>query len=161
MARRRSRQYKQMSTVHTETVNDSDWSSIMVFQKQDDSMTSAYLDRVRISFVLDTDEGDTPQAFIFCLSTDKELDSSTAHNNDGRIISATATTGAGGVASLPCQRRITMNYDGTSTAIQEMLESTSGAPIYLHVYGSDDSSNPKNIYCIVESWGRWHKQTAL
>ena len=164
MARRRSKMYKQISNVHIETINDSDWSSFLVFQKQDDSMTSAYIDKVRISWVIDSDEGaDAAGAgFLFAASTDKALESSDteADDNSGRIIAASGTRGGGGTVTLPINRRITMNYDGTSTAIIEMLESTSGAPIYLHTYASDTGA-AKNLYLIVETWGRWFKATNL
>jgi len=165
MARRSRKMYKQVSNVHIETINDSDWSSFLVYQKQDDSMTSAYIDKVRISWVIDSDEGaDAAGAgFLFCASTDQALESSDteADDNSGRIIAASGTRGGGGTVTLPIKRRITLNYDGTSSSvISSMLESMFGAPIYLHTYASDTGA-AKNLYLIVETWGRWFKATNL
>ena len=158
MARRRSKMYKQISNVHLEAVgDDGDWSSFMIYKKQDNSMTSAYIDKIRISWCLG--EEDNPnskqQGFLFASSLDSALDSTTPSNNDGNIISATASRGGAGVAVLDIKRRITSNESQHSTQ-----ESTAGWPIYLHVRSSQ-IGEPTEVYLIVETWGRWFSATSL
>ena len=124
-------------------------------------MKSAYVDKIRISYCLQTNENDDlSQGVIFVASHDNALDSSTPANNDGNIISASATRGAGGVVTLPIQRRITVDYDGADTNVLNLLKGTSGAPIYLHMHKSKTGESV-NYYLVVETWGRWFEQTSL
>jgi len=153
--------YKQISNVHVETVNTGDWSSFLKLEKQDPSMKSAYIDKVRISWVLDSDEGSDPnEALLFVASHDKALDSTTPSNNDGQIICASASRGGGGVVTLDIKRRITVDYDGADAGILELLEGTAGAPIYLHVHKSRTGS-PGDYLLVVETWGRWFTAESL
>ena len=153
--------FKQISNVHLETVATQDWSSFLQLEKQDPSMRSAYIDKVRISWVLDTDEADAvKEGLLFVASHDHALDSSTPANNDGNIIAATATRGAAGVSTLNIQRRITVDYDGASSDTLTLLKGMSGAPIYLHAYKANTGS-PANFYLVIETWGRWFKSTSL
>ena len=161
MARKKSKMFKQISNVHLETVNTQDWSSFLKLEKQDPSMKSAYIEKVRISWVLDTDEADAvKEGLLFVASHDKELDSTTPSNNDGNVISATASRGAGGVCTIDVRRKITTAYDGADVGVLELLEGTSGAPIYLHVYKANTGS-PANFYLVIETWGRWFSATSL
>nr|AGA18331.1 hypothetical protein [uncultured marine virus] len=161
MARRRSKMFKQVSNVHLETVEEADWSSFLKLEKQDPSMKSAYIDKIRISWLLDTDEGDDPNnAILFVASHDDALDSSTPANNDGYVISATASRGGGGVVTLDIKRRITMDYVGSNAEVQKLLTGSSGAPIYLHARKSDTGSQ-SNYYLVIETWGRWFDATSL
>ena len=155
MARRKM--YKTVTNVHTEDIADSDWSSFMIYKKQDNSMTSAYIDRVKISWVLDQEDNPNSelQGFLFAASLDSALDSSTPSNNSGNIISATAGNGAGGVAYLDIKRRIISNESQHSTT-----ESTAGWPVYLHVR-SNEIGEATKLYVIVETWGRWFEATDL
>ena len=125
-------------------------------------MRSAYIDKVRISWVIDSDEQDTPDGagILFCASYDKALDSSTPSNNDGQIIAATARYGVAGVSTLDLKRRITINYDGSDGGTLELLEGTSGAPIYLHAYKANNNQST-NFYLVIEVMGRWFKATSL
>jgi len=149
--------YKQVNNVHTETIGDSDWSSFMIYKKQDNSMTSAYIDRVKISWVVNQEDNPNSkqQGFLFASSLDSALDSDTPANNTGNIISATACNGGGGVAYLDIKRRITSNETQHSTT-----ESTSGFPIYLHVRSSEIGEET-SLYVIIETWGRWFEATDL
>jgi hypothetical protein len=160
MARRKSKMFKQISNVHLETVNDADWSSFLKLEKQDPSMKSAYIDKVRISWVIDSDETSLHNGLLFCASHDNALDSTTPANNDGNIIAATASRGGGGVVTLDVKRRVTIDYDGANASVLELLEGTSGAPVFLHVYPSDMDSS-RNIYMVIETWGRWFTATSL
>ena len=161
MARRKTRMFKQISNVHLETVSVQDWSSFLKLEKQDPSMKSAYIDKVRISWVLDSDESTDPnEALLFVASHDKALDSSTPANNDGNIIAASAVRGGGGVTTLDIRRRVTVDYDGTDAGVLSLLEGTSGAPIWLHAYKSNTGS-PGNYYLVIETYGRWFSATSL
>ena len=124
-------------------------------------MTSAYVDKVRISWVLASDEpGGENEGLLFVASHDTALDSSTPANNDGNIIAATATRGAAGTTTLNIKRRITTNYDGSSSDTLVLLEGMSGAPIYLHAYKAETGSDA-DFYMVIETWGRWFKAESL
>ena len=124
-------------------------------------MKSAYIDKVRISWLLDTDESDDPNnAILFVASHDNALDSSTPANNDGNIIAATASRGGGGVATLVINRRITIDYDGAASDTLDLLRGTAGAPVFLHARKSDTGSQ-SNYYLVIETWGRWFSATSL
>ena len=161
MARRKSKMFKQVSNVHIETIADSDWSSFLYLEKQDPSMRSAYIDKVRISYVLASEESTGEnQGIMFVASYDNSLDSTTAANNDGKIIAATAKHGNAGTIVLDIKRRITIDYDSADASIRELLEGTAGAPIYLHAHKSRTGSS-ENWYLVVETYGRWFSATAL
>ena len=157
---RRTKMFKQISNVHVETVANDDWSSFLELQKQDPSMKSAYIDKVRISWCTDTDEGLDNQGLLFVASHDTALDSNTASNNDGQIIAATASRGAAGVVTLDIKRRITTYYDGADAGILGLMEGTAGAPIRLHVRKADHSQDA-NFYFVIETYGRWFSAEAL
>ena len=152
MARRR-RMFKTISNIHAETVNDSDWSSFAVIDKQQDSMASCYVDKVRISWVINQEETEVQTGFLFVASTDSDLDSATPANNDGRVISASASRGGAGVCSLDIKRRVESNATGTEGL-------GAAPPIYLHVR-SAEIGEATAAYLVVETWGRWHKVTSL
>ena len=151
--------FKQISNVHVEDVADNDWSSFLKLEKQDPSMKSAFIDKVRISWVgLEGVERDN--GLLFVASHDNALDSSTPGNNDGNIISASASRGGGGVVTLDIKRRITIDYDSADAAILELLEGSSGAPVYLHLHKAYSGAN-QEFYLVIETWGRWFSATAL
>ena len=162
MARRRkNRMFKQISNVHVETVAENDWSSFLKLEKQDPSMKSAYIDKIRISWVLDSDESTDPNLGLMVVAShDSALDSTTPANNDGQIIAASANRGAAGVLTLDIKRRITIDYDSADASILELLEGTAGAPVYLHAYKAATNS-AANYYLVVETWGRWFSATSL
>jgi len=160
MARRRSKLYKQISNVHVETVAEGDWSSFMKLDKQDPSMRSCYIDKVRISWVVDTQETSAAQqGLLFVASHDSALNSTTPSANDGNIIAASASRGGAGVITLDIKRRIDMSYDGADAGVLELLEGSNG-PIYLHSYKADTGSDA-NFYLVVETWGRWFSAESL
>ena len=148
--------------MHLEAVVDGEWSSFLRLEKQDPSMKSAYIDKVRISWVIGTDEGadNNQNACLFVASHDVALDSSTPSNNDGNVISAGATRGPGGVTTLDIKRRITTNYDDDDVNIRKLLEGTTGAPIYLHVRRANTGQNA-SVYLCMEIYGRWFSAESL
>ena len=152
--------FKQVSNVHMETIADSTWNSFLKLEKQDPSMQSAYIDKIRISYALDSEESSGENSgVLFCASTDSAL-SGTPANNDGLIIAATGKHGVAGTITLDVKRRITIDYDGASADTLELLQGTAGAPIYLHAYKADTGSS-ENWLLVVETFGRWFSATSL
>ena len=160
MARRKSKMFKQISNVHVESVADNDWSSFLKLEKQDPSMKSAYIDKVRISMVGTTNTTSKQNGLLFVASHDNALDSSTPANNDGNVIAATATRGNGGVVTLDIKRRVTIDYDGSSSDTLALLSGSQGAPIYLHMHKSTTGAT-QNYYLVIETYGRWFSATSL
>ena len=148
--------------MHVETIADQDWSSFLKISKQEDSMRSAYVHKARITWTLDSDEGtdNAGMGFMFVASTDNALSSTTPSDNDGQIISASASRGGGGVVTLDIRRRITTNYDGADAQILDLLKGSGDAPIYLHAYKSDTNASA-NLFLVVEVWGHFHDTEAL
>ena len=151
MAKKRTL-FKTVSNVHVESIANATWSSILRLDKMQDSFNSAYVEKVRISFVSGEDDSDENQAWLFCSSLDDTM-SATAANNDGQVISASATSGAGGVVTLPVKRSVRSNETPSGT-------SEAGNPIYIHIRAAATGAEQK-AYMIIETWGRFHKATAL
>ena len=152
--------FKQVSNVHMETIGDSTWNSFLKLEKQDPSMQSAYIDKIRISYALDSEESSGENSgLLFCASLDNEL-SGTPANNDGLIIAATGKHGVAGTITLDVKRRITVDYDGSATDTLTLLQGMAGAPIYLHAYKADTGSS-ENWLLVVETFGRWFSATSL
>jgi len=161
MARRKSKMFKQISNVHVENISDNDWSSFLKLEKQDPSMTSAYIDKVRISWVSTTELSTSGGGvgLLFVASHDIALNSSTPSLNDGNIIAVSATRGGGGVVTLDIKRRITL-ADVADTEIRALLEGSTGAPVWLHAHKST-TGGAQNFYLVIETYGRWFKATSL
>ena len=159
---KKAKLFKQISNVHLEAVVDDDWSSFLKLTKQDPAMKSAYIDKVRVSWVLGTDEGgdNAGQGVLMVASHDDALDSTTPSNNDGNIICSSASRGAGGVITLDVRRRITMDYVGSNAEVQKLLTGSSGAPIYLHVRRALTGQNA-SLYLVIETYGRWFEAESL
>jgi len=125
-------------------------------------MRFAYVDKVRVSWTLDSDEGtdNAGMGFMFVASTDNALNSTTPSANDGAVISASACRGGGGVVTLPIKRRITTNYEGSDAQVLALLAGSGTAPIYLHAYKSDTNQSA-NLFLCVEVWGHYHDAQTL
>jgi len=124
-------------------------------------MRSAYIDKVRISYVLDSEESTGENTgLMFVASHDSALDSSTAANNDGQIIAATARHGYAGTITLDIKRRVTIDYDGSSADTLQLLQGTTGAPIWLHAHKATTGSS-ENWYLVIETYGRWFSATSI
>jgi len=107
---------------------------------------------VRISFVAAEEEAEPNVGVLFVASLDNTM-SATAADNDGQIISATASRGAGGVTTLMIDRRVTSNEVNSNS-------SQAGDPIYLHARAATIGETT-SLYLVVETWGRYHKVTSL
>ena len=153
--------FKQISNVHLESISEGDWSSFLKLDKQDPSMKRAYIDKVRISWVLNSieDTKGAAQGLLFVASHDSALNSTTPSANDGNIITATATRGGAATATLSIKRSIDMSYDGADAGVLELLEGSNG-PIYLHAYKAQ-TSGAANFYLVIETYGRWFSAESL
>ena len=111
-------------------------------------MTSAYVDKVRVSFILDDIAGVgvnvIPFGYLFTAST-----SNSDPTNSNYVISASASgNSGGGVVTLPIKRRIVDNDhdanagDHAISLFVEATDATSTADVTLRM--------------IVEAFGRWH-----
>ena len=124
-------------------------------------MRSAYIDKVVISYVLNSEESTGEnQGLMFVASYDSTLDSATAANNDGQIIAARARHGNAGTTTLDIKRRVTIDYDGASADTLQLLQGTTGAPIFLHAHKSTTGSS-EDWYLVIETYGRWFSATSL
>lgn len=144
--------FKTISNVHVETIANDTWSSFAILDKMQDSFKSAYIEKVRISFVCAQEEAEPNIGVLFVASLDNTM-SATAADNDGQIISATASRGAGGVTTLMIDRRVTSNESVSNS-------SQAGDPIYLHARAATIGEST-GLYLVVETWGRYHKVTSL
>ena len=149
MARTR-KNFKQLNNSHLETV-ETNWNSFAKIYKQQESMTSCYIEKVRVSYLMrDVASAETP-GFMFVVSTDDDLDDTNPGANDGRIIEAKARSGAAGTVTLDIKRRIEDN-DTDINSGHGML--------WLHVRPTDTGTS-ENLELVIESWGRWHKLEAV
>jgi len=150
--KRTNNHFKTVSNVHVETLPDRTWNSCLRIDKMQDSFNSAWVDKVRISFVYDSEESEPNVGLLFATSLDDTL-SGTASDNEGAIISASASQGPAGVVSLPVKRSVRSNETPGDT-------SEAGNPIYVHLRGVA-IGEAANILMVIETWGRWHKATSL
>ena len=130
------------------------WQLFATIDKQQTQITSAYLEKVRISYMLyDTPTtGSAAQAGImFCASIEDSLDSSVAGNNNGKIISAAAGRLIGGTVVLDVKRSIKSNAEEVGRA---------DGPIYLFVRNTDGLTTT-NALTTLESHGRYIKVTTV
>jgi hypothetical protein len=128
--------------------SEGEWKLFATIDKQQTQITSAYLEKVRLSYLLyDTPAtGDAAQAGImFCASIEDSLDSSTASNNDGKIIAAAAGRLIGGTVVLDVKRSIKSNAEEVGRA---------DGPIYLFVRNTDGLTTT-NALLTLESHGRY------
>ena len=152
MADSKRSMFKTISNVHLETLPDQTWNSCLRVDKMQDSFNSAYVDKIRISFVLNQEETEPNVGLMFATSLDDTL-SATASSNDGKIISASATNGPAGVVVLPVKRSVRSNETPSDT-------SEAGNPIYVHLRGVAIGEST-TVLMVIETWGRWHKATSL
>ena len=147
----KKKMFKTISTAKFENMGATGaWSPIAYFEKQQKSFTSAYIDKVRVSFILEGDESESTSkqvGFLWATSTATSL-SSTDSDNTGLIISASASRGGGGVVTLPINRRI----------VDNSFDSDSGNnAVSLQCRMTDTGTDTYAITMIIETWGRWHK----
>jgi len=152
MARRKM--YKTLNTALFEDLGDTGgWSALVDFAKQQASLGAAYIDKVRISFILEGDSGTTSRnlGYLFMVSN-KETLSATDANNTPYIIGASASRGGGGSVTIPIKRVIRDN---------DFDENSGQNKLRLFARMTDTGSEDYSITCLIETWGRWHQVNAV
>ena len=156
----KKKMFKQTSTLHLENLSDSgNWNSFADILKQQDQFTSAYVEKVRISF-LQTEAMSYGGQFyplgwnpvMFGAATAETLDNSSADSE--YLIASAASRGGGGTVTLNLDRRIVLNQ----------IDPESGeAAIRLFIKCPDISTAVGDMKAtlIIETWGRWHTVEAL
>ena len=151
MAKRKM--FKELTNCHLEGLgSDGNWNLFATIDKQQTQLVSAYLEKVRLSYILYDipSSGDASSAGImFAAAIEDTLDSATASNNDGKIIASSAGRLPGGVVSLDIKRSIKSNAEEVGRA---------DGPIYLFVRNTD-GLNTTNALLTVETHGRWTSVT--
>ena len=159
----KKKMFKQTSTVHLENLSDDgNWNSFMDILKQQDQFTSAYVEKVRITFVQDNQLTTSTGAVVpwtpmlFAAATIEEFsDDPDDYTDESKyIISSGATRGGGGTVTLNLNRRIVLN---------EIDKESGEAAIRLFVKNPDVTAlvGDLKIFLIIETYGRWHRTAVL
>ena len=157
MAKKKRSMFKQLAHNHVEDLGTAgNWNSFLRLEKQQNQMTSCYIDKIRITYTTDTDFNDTAHGgIIFVVSNSSTLDSTTPSNNNEKIVAAGASPGGfnSGVVTLEVKRSIKFNEEDT--------DSGSGQ-LWVFCKSTDMSSSTSvTIDTISEVWGRWHEIVSL
>ena len=145
--------FKQLAHAQYENLgNTGGWNPLFTLEKQQDSMKSCYVDKIRISFIVEGDGlgGDLRAkdlGFLFIV-TNKQVLSATDQDNTPFIISAGAQRAGGGVLTLDVGRRIAAN---------EFDEERGDGMLSCQVRCTDIGTDTPDITLIAEVMGRWHK----
>ena len=149
MARRRM--FKELALVKAENIGHTGGSIVIAkLLKQSAQFTSAYIDKVRISYhydATDTFGADTPSNLIG--STFYVTTSNTSSPSSSNVVAATGSRGFGGTVTLDVKRRIVDNDfddDSGNHALALLVQTTD-----VDMAAGDISGN----FCI-EVTGRWH-----
>ena len=143
--------FKQLNVAKYEALGSTGgWSSIGYFEKVQGAQSSAWVDSVKISYILEGDNAGNDQenrGYLWCASNDNVLSGTDEDNSDHIITGSASGSAGGGIARMSIKRRILENSNTT--------ESSTGR-VYLHVRCTDTGSDTPNLTMILESWGRWH-----
>ena len=150
--------YKTLNTALFEDMGATGgWKAIVDLAKQQASMGAAYIDKIRISFILEGDSSDSTSkqlGYLFMVSN-KETLSATDANNAPYIIGASASRGGGGSVTIPVKRVIRDN-DFDESSGQNKLR------LFCRMTDTGDGEeNEYNITMVIETWGRWHQVNAV
>ena len=156
MARRRQRFFKQIARVESENIGHTGgWNNLFYLKKQQGQMTSAYVDKIRISWIAQSvtdsapsEEGDFPlQKNLGILFTLGTKDTSIS---DDTLISASAGRGNGGVVTLEAKRTIKDNEFDDTTGFGQLQ-------VGCQTTNPDLFNGDYTLYLVAEAWGRWHE----
>ena len=143
--------FKQTNLTKYEDLGDAgSWNPLFTLKKAQDSLTSCYIDKVRISFILEGDTSgldDNNLGYLFVV-TNKETLSGTDLDNKNYIVSSSASRGGGGVVTLDVKRRIVDNtFD----------EDSGNHCLGVQCRMTDTGITDYAITLVAEVWGRWHR----
>jgi len=148
---RKKRMYKSLALVKTENIGHSGGNYLLAYvKKQQDQITSAWLEKLRVSFHLDsTDDlagANRPQFFggqLYLATSDSSLNTDT-------VITSTGFSGFGGTTTLRADRAIRDNAEDNKEA---------DGPIFLWVSTTDLNLQAGDITgnFTIEAMGRWHE----
>ena len=152
MARRKSRRmFKQLNATKFENLGSAgSWNSVGYFEKLQDSMKSAYVDYVKISFILEGDSGgqdEESRGYLWCASNKSTLSATDSANSEFIISGNAAGNTGGGVITLPIKRTIERNAEANVGG---------EGRVYVHVRATDTGAENLSITMIVESYGKMH-----
>ena len=152
MAKRKM--FKELNNANLENLGSAgEWRLFGTVDKQQTQLVSAYLDKVRISYLVDTvpasGAGPSEAGIVFVAAIEDTLVSSPLADNDGLIISSAAGRYIGGTVTLDIKRSIKSNAEEVGRA---------DGPIYLYCRNSDGLST-SSVQVYVETHGRWTKTT--
>ena len=136
--------------------NDGNWNSFARLKKSQNQLTSAYVDKVRISFIMKDARApvEAHYGLLFAASTSETLDDDDESENSSYIISASSShTGTSAPVTLYPRRRIVTN---------EVDPEAGDCMIDLFVKSTDPASAANvELIVVLEVWGRWHSVQAL
>ena len=151
--------FKQLAQNHIENLGTGgNWNSFLRLEKQQDSMTSCYIDKVRITYTTLTDFNDTAHGgvlFVAAVSSTLSNADPVPEENSEHIIAAGASPGGfnGGVVTLDIKRRIKLNEEDSDSGMGQL---------WLLAKSTDMStSSDVKLNVIIEVWGRWHSLVSL
>jgi len=144
--------YKQLNIAQVEALGSAgSWNSFAKLLKQQAGMSSAYIDKVKLSWILeDVEPSPSSLGVLFACST-KETMSNTEAENDGTVISARAGLATAGTVTLDIRRRITDN---------DFDENSGENALMLHCKPTN-ATESFSVTLIIETWGRWHTTEAI
>ena len=144
--------YKQLNIAQVEALGSAgSWNSFAKLLKQQAGMSSAYIDKVKLSWILeDVEPSPSSLGVLFACST-KETMSNTEAENDGTVISARAGLATAGTVTLDIRRRITDN---------DFDENSGENALMLHCKPTN-ATESLSVTLIIETWGRWHTTEAI
>ena len=154
MARRRAKMYKQTTIAKYEELGTGgSWNNIALLRKQEAAFTSAYIDKIRISYILEGDTGftDADKAGVLWVVSNKETLSGTDASNSGYLISSSAGRLQNGVVTLPVGRRVTDNDFDSNSGHNALM---------IHARTTDTGEENPALTMVIEVWGRWHDLVA-
>ena len=144
--------YKKIATTSLEDIGSGGGTvSIAKFTKQEAGMTSAYIDKVRVSFILEDIAGSAtntiPFGWLWTVITSGT--SSDSHNGEYIVGASASGHSGGGVVTIPVNRRIVDND----------FDSNSGQNALLLVLEATDATVTADVdvRLVIETWGRWHE----
>ena len=160
MAKRKM--FKQMATLHLEDLSDvGNWNSFLDILKQQDQFKSAYIDKVRISFLQDESLTWPPSTgsvipwvpVLFAAHTNEALEGSSSDSDF--ILASGASRGGGGTVTLDIKRRIVLNQIDPESGEAAIRLSVKNPNVGVYAEGN------LQLWVLVETYGRWHTTKAL